>query len=199
MYFVFIGVFLLSIGLVHIVIFNAPKWGLMDIPNERSAHKVHTPRGAGIGFYFAVALILPIFYFQLLAEHWQMLLAVFLVFLIGILDDHRDAAPKTKFVVLAISTIILYFDDIYINEVGNYFGIPISLGWLALPFTIFAVIGFTNALNLIDGLYCDTECIFLYWFCPSRSFYDDIFRCIYCSTFWFFDLQLESGINIYGG
>ena len=152
MYFVFIGVFLLSIGLVHIVIFNAPKWGLMDIPNERSAHKVHTPRGAGIGFYFAVALILPIFYFQLLAEHWQMLLAVFLVFLIGILDDHRDAAPKTKFVVLAISTIILYFDDIYINEVGNYFGIPISLGWLALPFTIFAVIGFTNALNLIDGL-----------------------------------------------
>jgi UDP-GlcNAc:undecaprenyl-phosphate GlcNAc-1-phosphate transferase len=26
------------------------------------------------------------------------------------------------------------------------------LGWFALPFTIFAAVGFTNALNLIDGL-----------------------------------------------
>ncbi|MDM5270967.1 MraY family glycosyltransferase [Sulfurovum sp. zt1-1] len=124
----------------------------MDIPNDRSIHTDHTPRGAGIGFYFAVAIILPLFYFQLLIDHWQMLLAVFLVFLVGILDDHRDTAPKTKFLVLAISTIILYFDGIYIDEVGNYFGIPVSLGWLALPFTIFAVIGFTNAMNLIDGL-----------------------------------------------
>jgi UDP-GlcNAc:undecaprenyl-phosphate GlcNAc-1-phosphate transferase len=27
-----------------------------------------------------------------------------------------------------------------------------SLGWFALPFTIVAIVGFTNALNLIDGL-----------------------------------------------
>jgi len=28
----------------------------------------------------------------------------------------------------------------------------INLRWLALPFTVFAIVGFTNALNLIDGL-----------------------------------------------
>ncbi|UFH58551.1 glycosyltransferase family 4 protein [Sulfurovum mangrovi] len=152
MYYALIGVFLLSLVLVKIVVSNAPKWGLMDVPNGRSAHRNHTPRGAGIGFYFAVAIILPLFYSELLSEHWLVLLAIFLVLLVGILDDHRDTAPKTKFVVLALSTVIIYLDGIYIDHVGIYFGMNVSLGWFALPFTVFAVMGFTNALNLIDGL-----------------------------------------------
>ncbi|MDY0402936.1 MraY family glycosyltransferase [Sulfurovum sp.] len=152
MYYGLIGVFLLSLILIRIIILNAPKWGLMDIPNGRSAHTVHTPRGAGIGFYFAVAIILPFFYPQLLADHWLILLAVFMVFIVGILDDHRDTSPRTKFVVLALATVIVYLDGICIDDVGIYFGFPVSLGWLALPFTLFAVMGFTNALNLIDGL-----------------------------------------------
>ncbi|MFT7880518.1 MAG: MraY family glycosyltransferase [Sulfurimonas sp.] len=147
-----IGVFLLSLALIRIVIFNAPQWGLMDIPNGRSAHKVHTPRGAGIGFYFAAAIILPFFYFELLLDHWQILLAVFMVFIVGILDDHRDTSPRIKFVVLAIATAMVYLDGLYIDNVGTYLGTAVSLGWLALPFTLFAVMGFTNALNLIDGL-----------------------------------------------
>jgi UDP-GlcNAc:undecaprenyl-phosphate GlcNAc-1-phosphate transferase len=39
-----------------------------------------------------------------------------------------------------------------IDDIGVFFGLPISFGWFALPFTVFAVVGFTNALNLIDGL-----------------------------------------------
>lgn len=81
MYFAFAGVFLLSLVLVKVVVLNAKKWGIMDIPNGRSAHHIHTPRGAGIGFYFAVAFVLPFFCFQLLADHWQILLAVLWYFL----------------------------------------------------------------------------------------------------------------------
>ena len=186
MYGAFIGVFLLSLVLIRIVILNAPKWGLMDIPNGRSAHKVHTPRGAGVGFYFAVAIITPFFYPQLLADHWQVLLAVFLVFIVGVLDDHRDTSPRTKFVVLALATVIVYLDGICIDAVGIYFGIPVSLGWLALPFTLFAVMGFTNALNLIDGLdglAGSLSIVILSAFFYIGSLHDDLFMMVFSGAF----------------
>lgn len=152
MWYAGLGVFVLTLILIKIVILKAPDWGLMDIPNKRSEHTRHTPVGAGIGFYLATAIVTPLFYFDLVSEYWLTLLAVFLVFVVGVLDDHKDTSPKTKFVVLAIASVMLCFDDIFIDHVGIYFGIPVSLGWFAFPFTVFAVVGFTNALNLIDGL-----------------------------------------------
>jgi len=126
--------------------------GLIDIPNERSAHEEHMPRGAGIGFFLAVAVIIPCFYFDLVSSYPWTLLAVLLIFIVGVLDDHRDTSPNTKFIIMIISTVLLSFDGIIISNIGIFFGIPLTLGWFALPFTIFAVVGFTNALNLIDGL-----------------------------------------------
>jgi len=152
MYIEFVLIFLLSLVLIRVVRHYAPKVGFIDIPNDRSSHVGHTPRGAGIGFYLAVATVLPIFHFENMAAYTWSLLAVFLVFLIGILDDHRDASPRTKFIILIISTLFLSFDGLVIDDVGTFFGLPIAFGWFSIPFTIFAVAGFTNALNLIDGL-----------------------------------------------
>ncbi|WP_373034181.1 glycosyltransferase family 4 protein [Sulfurovum sp.] len=152
MYLEFVLIFILSLVLVALVKYYAPKIGLVDEPNSRSSHSSIIPRGAGIGFYLAVVIIMPIFHFdQVLLNTWTCL-AVFLVFIVGVLDDHHDASPNTKFIVLILSTILLSFDGVIIDEVGIFFGVDITLGWLALPFTMFAIVGFTNALNLIDGL-----------------------------------------------
>jgi len=124
----------------------------MDIPNERSAHCSIIPRGAGIGFYLPVAFILPIFHFDLISTYLWTAVAILIIFIVGVLDDHHDTSPNTKFLILIIATVFLSFDDIIITDIGTFFGITISLGWFALPFTVFAVVGFTNALNLIDGL-----------------------------------------------
>jgi len=78
--------------------------------------------------------------------------AILLVFMVGVLDDHNDISPNTKFFVIMLSTVLLYFDNIIIDDLGVFFGFELSLGWFALPFTMFVVVGFTNALNLIDGL-----------------------------------------------
>ena len=150
--FEFILVFILSFIFVGIMKSYGPEWGFIDIPNERSAHVAHTPRAAGIGFFLAVALVLPLFHLTLLMEYAWTLIAILLVFIVGILDDHHDTAPKTKFIILLIGTLFLSFDGLCINSLGTFFGVPLSLGWLTIPFTLFAVTGFTNALNLIDGL-----------------------------------------------
>ena len=152
MYWDFLCVFLLSFFLIFLVKKYASKVGLIDIPNERSTHQDHTPRGAGIGFFLAVALLSPCFYFELFFSYTWTLVAICLIFIIGVLDDHHDTSPNTKFIIIILATIFLSFDDILISDIGTFFGVSLSLGWFALPFTIFAVVGFTNALNLIDGL-----------------------------------------------
>jgi UDP-GlcNAc:undecaprenyl-phosphate GlcNAc-1-phosphate transferase len=144
--------FVISLVLVWCVRYFAPYIGLLDIPNERSSHNRIVSRGGGLGFTAAVFLLLPLFHFELAVSYLWTLLAILLVLVVGFLDDHKDTSPHTKFVVIMLATVFLYFDDIVIRDLGTFFGWHIHLGWLALPFTLLAVVGFTNAMNLIDGL-----------------------------------------------
>ena len=152
MYLDFICIFIVSLILIRLVREHAPKLGLMDVPNERSTHCSIIPSGAGIGFFLAVAIILPLFHFDYMLNHFWIFLAIFFVFIVGVVDDHRDTSPNTKFIVLIVSTILLSFDGMIVSDLGVFFGVHITLGWFALLVNIFAIVGFTNALNLIDGL-----------------------------------------------
>jgi len=183
---VFVLIFILSVVLVGFVKHYAAGLGLIDVPNERSTHKNHTPRGAGIGFYLAIALVLPVFYLDVILSYVWTCIAVFLVFIVGLLDDHRDTSPNTKFFVIILSTVLLYFDNIMIDHLGTFFGFELSLGWFALPFTIFAVVGFTNALNLIDGLdglAATVSIVILGSFFVVGYMYDDMFMIMMSGAF----------------
>jgi UDP-GlcNAc:undecaprenyl-phosphate GlcNAc-1-phosphate transferase len=137
---------------VYLIKKYAKVLGFVDIPNNRSMHTSIAPRAAGVGFFVAVTLLLPFFVLELITTHWMLFLAILSIFLIGVLDDHKDAPPKAKFFVIFVASIMLYFDNVVIGSLGTYFGYTISLSFLALPFTIFAIAGLTNAFNLIDGL-----------------------------------------------
>lgn len=48
---------------------------------------------------------------------------------------------------------MLYQEHIFISSLGHYLGYDAALPFILIfPFTFFAIAGFTNALNLIDGL-----------------------------------------------
>ena len=145
-------IFILTLVFIRLIRDHASKLGLMDIPSERSVHKKHIARGAGIGFFAAIALVSPFFHPELFLSYFWVYVAILIVFFIGLLDDRHETAPKAKFIAIIIASILLYFNGIVIDDIGTFFGIELSLGWFALPFTIFAVVGYTNALNLIDGL-----------------------------------------------
>jgi len=145
-------IFLVSLVYIKLLVLFAPKIGLIDIPNERSSHDVHTPRGAGIGFFLAVATVTPFYHWTLIENYSWIVLAIAIVFIVGILDDHGDVSPRSKLIVMIISTLLIYQSRLVITDIGTYFGFHLHLGWFALPFTVFAVVSFSNALNLIDGL-----------------------------------------------
>lgn len=145
-------IFIFTLLFVKYIHKYAYSLGIIDIPNARSSHTNVIARGGGIGFFSAVILVFPFFHFELLYTHIWAYLAIFIVFIVGVIDDKHTAAPNVKFIVILLATFLLYLDGIIIDDIGTFFGITIYLGWFSLPFTIFAVVGFTNALNLIDGI-----------------------------------------------
>lgn len=145
--------FVLSFTLVFLLIRFAEKLGFVDIPNERSVHKKPIPRGAGVGFVSAVMISTLLFDSAFFAEYYYIYLSIGVIFLVGLLDDKLDVSPKLKFVFIFAATVILYINDVAIVSLGTYFGYEIMLPYLMiLPFTFLAVAGFTNAVNLVDGL-----------------------------------------------
>lgn len=148
----FLVVVLVTMLYIAVIRRYARIFGLIDVPNERSIHHEPIARGAGIAFFLALVTIIPFFYMEVLGNHSWFILAVFLIFVTGVYDDIHTTTPKFKFLIIFISTTLLSFDGIIIDALGRFFTIDISLSWFALAFTIFVVSGFTNALNLADGL-----------------------------------------------
>jgi len=147
--------FVITSQLLKLFIANAQRFSLMDIPNERSAHTKPVARGAGMvfGTVFMVTLLLLHFFFSsYMHVNIYVILSLFVIYLAGVYDDFNDIDYKTKFLFIIGATIIVYYNGIGIHSLGHYFGYDFKLGYFALPFTIFALAGFTNALNLTDGL-----------------------------------------------
>jgi len=150
---IYAATFLLTLLLIYFLMRNAEKLGMMDIPNERSVHKKPVPRGAGIGFVSAIFIVSLFFNFSHFIEYYYIYLSIFIVFIVGVLDDKRGVSPIFKLMFIFFATCILYLNDFYIASLGSYLGYEIILPLvLIFPFTFFAIAGFTNAFNLLDGL-----------------------------------------------
>ena len=71
-----------------------------------------------------------------------------------IFDDFFSIKPIIRLVFqFFISGLMIAMSGEYISNIGNLLGTgDINLGILSIPFTIFCVVGITNAFNWIDGI-----------------------------------------------
>ena len=127
--------------------------------------KAGTPTMGGLGF-LAAAVITSIWY-SLWTDKMttSLLILVFVLLLygiIGFLDDFIKLAKKQnegltsrqKFiaqVVVAIVFYVIYRMEGYPNTL-NFFGIELPLSIIYGLFVIFWLVGFSNAVNLTDGI-----------------------------------------------
>ena len=149
-------VFLLtSIGLYFFIRY-AFVLGMVDKPNARSMHTRIVPRGGGLVFVsiaLTAALIFSWVQGVLDLKRALIYLAIAIVLWAGFVDDKKEVSPKIKFIYIFIAAAIACYSSICLTYLGSYLGHPVYLPiWLAAPFTFFAIAGFTNALNLMDGL-----------------------------------------------
>ncbi len=155
--------FFIAIGVVLIltpgVILLARVTGAVDQPDARKVHTVPIPRIGGIGIYLAfmsaIAFVTAITPFQgeTLRTITGLLISGTLMFLVGIIDDYKNLPAKIKLLgqIIAAGVLVVGY-DVRVDFITNPFGDYIYLEWLAVPATLFWLVGLTNTVNLIDGL-----------------------------------------------
>jgi len=114
---------------------------------SHAVHKSPVPRVGGIALL--TALILTGFFLKNQFIH-KIIFFITLASIVGLIEDlKKDISPKIRLLTLIIiSTLAVVIFEIKINNIGfaelpDFFGIPL---------TIIAIAGFTNAMNIIDGL-----------------------------------------------
>jgi UDP-GlcNAc:undecaprenyl-phosphate GlcNAc-1-phosphate transferase len=126
---------------------------LLDYPSERKLHKYITPVyggiSMGIGFFAGLVFInnetYPVYY---------LILSLFILIVVGVMDDKYSLSVKTRLLFQIISALIMtVFADVKILSLGAILPwFEIDLFYLSIPFTIMATVGVINSLNMIDGI-----------------------------------------------
>jgi UDP-N-acetylmuramyl pentapeptide phosphotransferase/UDP-N-acetylglucosamine-1-phosphate transferase len=116
------------------------RWGLTDIPNERSSHSRPTPKGGGIGILAAV-LICSIS-FSIPKSFWipAVLLSFFSLF-----GDHSEIRPQIRLLFQFTAGTILLIGIL----IGNGSGIA---SYTLIPLLATFVVGTANYYNFMDGI-----------------------------------------------
>jgi UDP-GlcNAc:undecaprenyl-phosphate GlcNAc-1-phosphate transferase len=152
----FVVALAMALGLTPLVKRFAVKVGAVDAPNHRKVHTRIMPRLGGLAIYLAfmaaLLIALPLVSGEKAHVIWGLLLGGTIVTIVGALDDRFDLSPKVKLLgQIAAASVVVSF-GVKVDFVTLPFGDGHSMGWLAIPITIFWIVGVTNAINLIDGL-----------------------------------------------
>lgn len=143
--------FVSSIIFVYLSKLVAIHTGIMDVPNKRSAHKKPTPLLGGIGIFLSF-LLGYILFGKESTLMLSILIASFLILLLGIFDDIKPIPAKIKFLVhILVASIIVFYGGLKLDYF-DMFNINANLGIWAYPITILLIVAIINAINLIDGL-----------------------------------------------
>jgi UDP-GlcNAc:undecaprenyl-phosphate GlcNAc-1-phosphate transferase len=144
--------------------------GLVDYPGGRKVHTQPIPRLGGVGIYAGVMAAVAVQAWGELYAHpaWGgsltdpgsshtrvlgVLIGVSLIFLVGLIDDLLTLSPGWKFAGQVVAAGVVVAAGLRIDYVGDpTSGGLIALGLLSIPVTMLYIVGFTNVINLIDGL-----------------------------------------------
>jgi UDP-GlcNAc:undecaprenyl-phosphate GlcNAc-1-phosphate transferase len=142
----------ISVGAVTIFARFAPAMGLVDLPGGRKSHDRAVPLVGGLAIF--VALLASAWLVGLADRAGYFLLALSIVIAVGFWDDVSELSPRLKFAIqIVASAIMIWGAGIVLRSVGDLLGWrPIGLSLVAIPMTVFAVVGVVNAMNMMDGL-----------------------------------------------
>jgi len=148
MYRYFFEALAISFAVTTVVIYIAHRYHLfIDHAEElkpQNHHTVSTPRSGGIALISGLGLLL----FSSLGS--VLYLSVFLAFLSGIYEDfNRSLSPQVRLVLQAAAALSAVW---FSHAVVTYLGLGIHMPyWIGALFSLFAIVGMMNAINIIDG------------------------------------------------
>ena len=145
--------FLLSVGLIALLIKPARALGWVDLPSARKHHRQPVPLVGGAAM--CIAYCLSMLSLPEKPDSYQILLtSMVMLTLVGIYDDLRPTRPTIRFLFQIGAALLMIIEGgISLASLGHIFGLDeLMLGIFAIPCTVFCVVGVINAFNMIDGL-----------------------------------------------
>ncbi len=154
LFFMFVIVFLVTSFSLSRIRKISSKLGHYDTPNDRSSHNDYVPTLGGIAFF--VSLIVFFFFsnfYNINDTSLSIMLAITIMFFVGLTDDLKDLSPKVKFIgqLLALSVLIIQ-SDYRILSFHGFLGIYELNMFFSVFLSMFLILAFINAFNLIDGI-----------------------------------------------
>ena len=125
----------------------------LDLPDSRKVHKRPIPRVGGIaitlGVYGSTIFLSP--QDQFLKAY---VIAGMFIVLFGLLDDLKGIDFRIKFFSQMVAAlVIVIYGGVKIKSLGGLLPDDMLLpDAVAIPLTVVAIVGVTNAVNLADGL-----------------------------------------------
>jgi len=147
-------VFAVSLGVTWGLRRYALSRSLMDIPNERSAHSVPTPRGGGVSIVVAFLLALPVLtLLDSLPSNVLIALsgAGVLIAVIGFVDDHGHIAARWRLMghFVAAAWVLFWLNGLALIEL---LGLSLKLGWVGGVLAAIYLVWMLNLYNFMDGI-----------------------------------------------
>ena len=135
------------------LIILARRINLLDEPNYRKKHQTPTPLVGGVAIYIAVVSSVLIMGGN--AISFTLLVWFGLVLAIGVLDDIWDVSYRVRIVLHALIVFGIWSTDtLLVTNIGAITGSNeiVFSGMVAVCFTVVAVVGAVNAVNMSDGV-----------------------------------------------
>ncbi len=136
---------------------------LYDVHNGRAAHKGSIPTLGGVGIFLGLIMSILIFSnfkteYSVLANNSELqyiVVAIIIVFFIGLKDDILVISPIKKIIAQFVSAFLLSFPEfgnIRLTNLHGFLGFYEINVWFSVLLTIFVIIVVINGFNLIDGI-----------------------------------------------
>lgn len=132
----------------------APRLNLLDMPLGRKDHAHPTPITGGLAMLAAFCVVGA----ASLGRHASDTLISFgaaavLLVAVGLYDDRHDLRWYWRILAQVVAALIMvYGAGVRVEQLGAAFGVEgMALGYLSVPFTVFATVGIINAVNMVDG------------------------------------------------
>lgn len=141
----------ICMAITPVLIRFAPALGMLDSPDERKVHQGAIPRVGGIGII--LGLIIPLLVWLPIDPFiGSFLFGCLILMIFGAWDDAKELGPYIKlFGQFLAAIVVVYVGDVYVHHFP-FFGLSVVPEYVGKPFTVIAIAGMINALNLSDGL-----------------------------------------------
>jgi UDP-GlcNAc:undecaprenyl-phosphate GlcNAc-1-phosphate transferase len=145
---------IISLISIPVIIKISHHYNLLDSTNHRKIHITDTSRLGGVGVFLA---FFPIACYVIITgsngyNPFYLIAGMTIAFLCGFIDDLVRIRARYKLLIQIAAASMIVLSGLLIKDLRIYTFFYINFGFLSYPITVFWIVAFMNAVNLIDGM-----------------------------------------------